>query len=111
MQNFNPALLATHIAALLARVDNVEKMITGDVDFKASEVFSVVNGLVAVVGDFVPRIAEIEKYMAIIVPIIPALQDTFAGSVAGQGDTALSGAVIPADEIGAYVDPAKLDVV
>lgn len=111
MQNFDPKALALDVANLLLEVADLRAMITGQRPFNLKDVAEVGEAGLEVAANFIPRLANIEAILAPLIPILPKLQEMFAGEIAGVGETqklALSGdtaAVIPAEQLGHYENP------
>jgi len=106
--NFDPVKLSADVAGLCKEVADIQAMITGKDGFKVSEVVEALDALGRVVGDFVPRVSQLEAIIAPLLPLIPVLERQFAGESAGVGAAQTEGVVIPAEEIGKYSDPAPV---
>ncbi len=106
--NFNPAQLTVDVANLCKQVADIQAIITGKSDFKISEIVEGLDAIGRVVGDFVPRVQQLEMLIGPLLPLIPVLEKQFAGESAGIGASASEGVVIPSEEIGRYSDPAPV---
>jgi len=102
--NFNPGKLTVDVADLCKQVADLQAIVTGKEGFKVSEIVEALDALGRVVGDFLPRVANIETMIAPLVPLIPVLEKQFSGESAGEGHTIATGVVIPAEEIGTFSD-------